>query len=175
VWYFLVILPKIVKRIREWCSVEMYDVSCERRGFWYDVTLCPGAAFITPAKRQLCRNSSSCCCHWFSANGFTIEIFHITQVCKIIKNRSFRIKINWILKSFAISGTAGHCCWLSGWHAHPVGFESYHRKQVNQERTDSNAVCRGDRNSVAYLAVPTTYSPHHFRPDLAFILIKCSS
>lgn len=33
----------------------MYDVNGGRRGFRCDVTLHPGAAFITPVKRQLCR------------------------------------------------------------------------------------------------------------------------
>jgi hypothetical protein len=48
IFSFLAVLPKIVTKSPERSTVEIYDVSCGRRGFLRDVTLRPGAAFITP-------------------------------------------------------------------------------------------------------------------------------
>jgi hypothetical protein len=150
----------------------MYDVSGGRRGFWYDVILRPGAAFITPAKLQLRRNSSSYWCHWFSANGITIEMFHVAQFCKVMKSRLFRIQMNLFLKWFIITRTAGHSCWLSRYTHIRLDPKIITKSMwTRKEQT----IWRRNWNSDYYLAVPDTYRPKHFLPDVAFILVKWAS
>jgi hypothetical protein len=174
VWDSLVILPKIVKRIRERSSVEMYDVSGRRRGFYYDVTLLPGAASITPAKCQLCRDSSSHCCHPFPANGITIEMPRIAQFCKIMKSGWFRIQLNCTLKPFDVSGTHLQCCRLSTWR-HIRFYLKVTTKTMWRGKEQAVAPYAEENGTDPFLAVPTSYGPNHFRPDLAFIFIKRGS